>query len=126
MRLYLTLLPLQFRSPEEYEYKPQTEKVDIYSMGNIFYYILSKEWPFERMKSEEGQKRIIAGERPKLSKEIQSSKDPAILAVINAMNHCWIHDPAKRATASEINKLLESQLRQMEDFYEDLLMPSKR
>ena len=33
--------PSVYRSPEEYSYKEETEKIDIFSMGNIFYTLLA-------------------------------------------------------------------------------------
>ena len=39
--------PGKNRSPEEYTPKePLTEKIDIYSLGNVFYMLLQKEYPF--------------------------------------------------------------------------------
>ena len=40
--------PGTFRAPEEYAYKLESEKVDIYSMGNVFYALLTDLWPFEK------------------------------------------------------------------------------
>jgi len=48
---------IQFRSPEEYEYVPQTEKVDVYSFGNVLYSVLTGGYPFEKEKSKKAQKR---------------------------------------------------------------------
>jgi serine/threonine protein kinase len=115
--------PGTFRAPEEYKYDPQTEKVDVYSMGNIFYFILSMKWPFEDMKSDDGQKRIIDGERPELPSAVRKSHDPAIMAIVEAIQGCWIQDPKERATAADVSNALVAQLRQEDGFREEFLKP---
>ena len=55
----ITHNPGKFRSPEEYNYLDQTEMVDIYSMGNIFYSIITEKWPFDELNNaEEAQEKI--------------------------------------------------------------------
>ena len=41
---YVGANPGKFRSPEEYSYKEEDEMIDVYSMGNIFYAILTGEY----------------------------------------------------------------------------------
>ena len=36
-----TLFHSKFRAPEEYAYEVENEKVDVYSMGNIFYQLIA-------------------------------------------------------------------------------------
>jgi serine/threonine protein kinase len=36
-----------WRSPEEYAFGLLTEKIDIYSLANVFYSMLSGEYPYE-------------------------------------------------------------------------------
>lgn len=98
--------PGSLRAPEEYEYGNQTEKIDIYSMGNVFFYLLTKVWPFQHLDSSDAQKEIIEGKRPKLSNKLKASKDESKIALIKALKMCWVHDPKKRATAREIQKKL--------------------
>eukprot|EP00591_Stephanopyxis_turris_P011789 CAMPEP_0195511144 /NCGR_PEP_ID=MMETSP0794_2-20130614/3576_1 /TAXON_ID=515487 /ORGANISM="Stephanopyxis turris, Strain CCMP 815" /LENGTH=283 /DNA_ID=CAMNT_0040638693 /DNA_START=704 /DNA_END=1555 /DNA_ORIENTATION=- len=105
--------PGTFRSPEEYRYDVQTEKVDIYSMGNIFYLLLTGKYPFYNMKptSDKKLKKMIAkGEKPYIPSDLKHSHDPADVALIKAMEMCHILDPVKRAGAREVATLLDKAL----------------
>ena len=105
--------PGTFRSPEEYAYEPQTEKVDVYSLGNIFYGILTGEWPFHHESSEKkAQKRLIAGERPSIADKHRNSSDPFDQAMIKAIEMCWIQKPEERANARQVQKFIKEVLRQ--------------
>merc|ERR1712151_1111177 len=104
--------PGTFRSPEEYQYKKQSEKVDIYSMGNIFYALLTNQYPWTRTKLDTKaiQKNIINGQRPILPIHIKNSTHPIDVAIRTAMNMCLIHNPNQRATAREIQSFLMFEL----------------
>ena len=101
----------QFRAPEEYAYQDQSEKVDIYSMGNIFYILIAKLWPFEELDNDKkARTKIKNGERPSIPKEIAESTDPFDIALVKALQMCWIQDQKKRATAREVEKFLDKEL----------------
>mmetsp|Transcript_13049 Transcript_13049/g.19873 ORF Transcript_13049/g.19873 Transcript_13049/m.19873 type:complete len:523 (-) Transcript_13049:32-1600(-) len=102
--------PGKLRAPEEYAYAPQTEKVDVYSMGNIFYELLMKQWPFENLAEEEAQAKIQRGERGHVSSSIVASTDPATQALYEAMLRSWTHLAKDRPKAAEIAQLLEDAL----------------
>jgi serine/threonine protein kinase len=104
---------IQFRSPEEYEYVPQTEKIDIYSFGNILYSVLTGGYPFQHEKSEKAQSRVKDGERPEIPSSIQESTDPFDLAMLKAIEMCWIQDPIKRASARQIQEFIISELQRL-------------
>jgi hypothetical protein len=97
----------QFRSPEEYEYKEENEMVDIYSMGNIFYAIVSGDMPFENDKEKDAQKKIKNGERPIIPESVLKSDDIAIKTIVSAVERCWKHDPKERPSASTIRDELK-------------------
>ncbi|KAL7487597.1 hypothetical protein ACHAW6_013180 [Cyclotella cf. meneghiniana] len=99
--------PGKFRSPEEYEYKEENEMVDIYSMGNIFYAIISGDMPFENDKEKEAQKKIKNGQRPIIPEAISKSDDIAIKTIVSAVERCWKHDPKERPSASTIRDELK-------------------
>mmetsp|Transcript_19160 Transcript_19160/g.43623 ORF Transcript_19160/g.43623 Transcript_19160/m.43623 type:complete len:192 (-) Transcript_19160:92-667(-) len=98
--------PGGFRAPEEYRYDVQDEKVDIYSMGNIFYALLTKQWPFEDHKSKDIEKMVISGKRPKVPRDIEESENPIDIAMLKAMRLCWIDPPSKRTSAAYIVNFL--------------------
>ena len=106
--------PLQIHShttcdqfqPEEYSYDNQTEKVDIYSMGNVFYSILTGLWPFEDEDDvQKVQKDITIGIRPSIE---GISNDESTIAQIIQL--CWKQSPNERPTATEIVSLLQTKI----------------
>ena len=103
---------MQFRAPEEYAYEEETEKVDVYSLGNVFYGLLQGEWPFENeiKKSADAQALIMDGKRPAIKPELLNSTDPYIIALTKATQSCWIHDPVKRASSKQIRDFLADSL----------------
>jgi len=102
--------PGVFRSPEEYEYGPQTEKVDVYSLGNVFYVLLTKSWPWEDLDADNSDKAaknaVIAGKRPEIPTALKTSLDYADKVLVEAIEMCWIHDANERATAKLISDKL--------------------
>eukprot|EP00537_Pseudo-nitzschia_pungens_P003235 CAMPEP_0172359682 /NCGR_PEP_ID=MMETSP1060-20121228/3873_1 /TAXON_ID=37318 /ORGANISM="Pseudo-nitzschia pungens, Strain cf. cingulata" /LENGTH=379 /DNA_ID=CAMNT_0013081459 /DNA_START=369 /DNA_END=1508 /DNA_ORIENTATION=- len=112
--------PGTYRSPEEYAYKPQTEKVDIYSLGNVLYAVLTGKDPFEEEKEKKVKELIKSGKRPEIDSEYRDSNDPFDLAMIKAIEMCWIQDPEKRASAREVQNFIVSELQRLgvhEDHY---------
>mmetsp|Transcript_42420 Transcript_42420/g.47915 ORF Transcript_42420/g.47915 Transcript_42420/m.47915 type:complete len:567 (-) Transcript_42420:88-1788(-) len=105
--------PGSFRSPEEYQYVPQTEKVDVYSFGNVLYSVLTGGYPFEKEKSKKAQKRIQAGERPEIPISIRNSTNPFDQTMLKAIDMCWIQDPKKRASARQIQEFITSELQRL-------------
>ena len=100
--------PGKFRSPEEYNYLDQSEMVDVYSMGNIFYSIITEKWPYEEINNaDKAQEKIKRGERP----NIQISSDDKILHGLAEIIHlCWKQDPNERPSARQVVSLLESKI----------------
>jgi serine/threonine protein kinase len=105
--------PGNFRSPEEYNYEMETEKIDIYSMGNVFYSILTEKWPYEDDKSRDAQEAVKQGKRPNISSRLQNSDDPAVKAILKAITMSWRHDPEERATALEVKEFLRQELKKL-------------
>jgi len=113
-RFHVGQNPGKNRAPEEYAHEDETEKVDIYSMGNIFYIIVTELWPFEGVKETKAQKKIMQGDRPPVEDSIRDNADPAVKALLKAMEMCWRQDPKERATAREVNTFLKAKLRELD------------
>jgi serine/threonine protein kinase len=113
--LFVWDFTVQFRSPEEYLYIPETAAIDVYSLGNIFYAILQGEWVWaEQFRHEkDAQKPVTRGERPPIRPDLEQSKNPYTQALIRAMRDCWIHDPVERATSRQIEESLRESLEQL-------------
>jgi serine/threonine protein kinase len=82
-------------------------QVDIYSLGNIFYMLLTREWPWDDMKERNARKLVKAGKRPKLPKSLQNSGDPIDKVLMEAMHMSQVQDPNERATARQVEAFLK-------------------
>jgi serine/threonine protein kinase len=105
----------RWRAPEEMDLSHKTivnEKVDIYALGNILFYILTLNLPHGKMQSDrmnEVRVAVKAGVRPGLSKLYTKSKDPVVVAFKEAMDMCFQPNPALRATARQVaDRLFET------------------
>jgi len=103
----------QYRSPEECLGLPITEKIDVYSLGHMFYIFLMELEPYfypERIPDRNVDKLIVQGIHPKLDSSIANSDDPAIVAIRSAMEQCYTYDPKDRPSASQIAEYLKGAL----------------
>jgi len=96
---YVGANPGKFRAPEEYEFKEESEMIDVYSMGIVFYSILTGNSPWEGEKESKAQKKVIAGKRPIIPDDVLESKDVAIQAILRATQRCWQQNPNDRPKA---------------------------
>lgn len=107
------------RSPEEVAYflkmsnqfETNLEKSDVYTMGNVMYYILTMHWLFEGYKTKDAELELATGKRSPFPNEILGSDDRAIHAVRKAIEMCWTHSPEERPKATQIRKFLEHELK---------------
>eukprot|EP00529_Nitzschia_sp_RCC80_P011403 CAMPEP_0113502832 /NCGR_PEP_ID=MMETSP0014_2-20120614/33800_1 /TAXON_ID=2857 /ORGANISM="Nitzschia sp." /LENGTH=632 /DNA_ID=CAMNT_0000397717 /DNA_START=251 /DNA_END=2149 /DNA_ORIENTATION=+ /assembly_acc=CAM_ASM_000159 len=105
--------PGSFRSPEEYNYEPETEKIDVYSMGNIIYEVLTNLGPFEEFETKIARKMVKAGHKPPFPDSILNSTDPFDKAMIHSIEMCWVRDPKKRASAREVQRYITGELKRL-------------
>jgi serine/threonine protein kinase len=99
-----------YRSPEEYNYEIQTEKVDVYSMGNVLYFLLTQEDPWEGYKNKHVYELVKRGQRPKIPIQIYNSSGVFEQYMIKAMEMAWTHSYRQRPGALEISKVLKEGL----------------
>lgn len=102
--------PGVFRSPEEYDQQPLTEKLDIYSLGNVLFEILADgARPFHNEGSGRIKEKVRHGQLPEIPPEIL--RDNQALATL--VHLCLTHDPNHRIAAQdlvqELTILLEEQ-----------------
>ena len=108
-----------WRAPEEMHHvmpenytnpAPLAEKIDIYSLGNILMEILTTHAPWGQMvkggeKEEETRPKVARGEMPEWPVDFnitKMAKDPALMAIHDAMIKCLQLKPEDRPTAGQI------------------------
>ncbi|KAL9181647.1 hypothetical protein ACHAXT_010452 [Thalassiosira profunda] len=99
-----------FRSPEEYEYLPQTSAINVYALGSILYEILTGREVWYDTDTKKAQRYIRKGDLPEIPEEIVKSKDPVDVALKQAIDMCYVFDPKKRAKAAEVAQHLQKAL----------------
>lgn len=94
----------------------ETEKLDVFSLGNVLYFLLTKRAPLDEMESDETTKFIAKGGRIKVEEEeILSSTHPFDTTLIKALDMCFVFDPKKRASAREVADFIKSSLDRIKD-----------
>ena len=91
-----------------------TEKVDVYSLGNIFYKLLTTWWPFEDVSDKQAKKLVKGGDRPRLPKSITESEDPITKALLEAMYMCHRQSQTERASAREVETFLMNKMKEID------------
>jgi len=102
-----------YRSPEEYKYLPQTSAIDVWAVGSLMYHILHRYEVWNEIQTrdnKEAQRRVMDGELPKIADKYKKSDDPAIQAILSAIDMCYVYDPEKRAKAWEVSSFLKKKL----------------
>eukprot|EP00903_Cladosiphon_okamuranus_P009114 g8707.t1 len=87
-----------WRAPEEYAGELLTEKLDIYSMGNIFWAMLGRDVPFIRDDTYKGK--VLRGERPKVDPSWHKE-------FVELFQDMWKRNPKERPDAREVVVRLE-------------------
>ena len=102
----------QNRSPEEYEDDaPLTEKIDVYSLGNLLWDILAgKDEVFGDYHTEEAVKMIQDGDFDLFLEDEEEHFDEKEEAILKAIRMCHIYDAKERSTAMEVEEYLLGKL----------------
>ena len=102
-----------WRSPEEYHYDVENEKVDVYSLGNVLFWLLVKENPWKNVASKDVYDLVMQGKRPKIPKEILESDKIYHKYMIQAIQMAYTHKASERPTAGAIAKKLKEGIDQL-------------
>lgn len=112
----------QWRSPEEARDEQNlTEKVDVFSMGHIFFRLICGHEPWNKLehggkpaKTEIDQK-VRKGKLPFIPDFVMHTDDKEVIAIRKAMLRCYTVDPLQRPSAREIARTLELTLNRLQD-----------
>ena len=114
-------IPDKYPNPE-----PLTEKIDVYSLGNILWDILTTHSPRGKMTKERMDRvrpRVAKGELPLMDYEdfdvTKLETDPALMAIDKAMRKCLRVKPQDRPTAGEIADELSEALENLPEGFGD-------
>lgn len=113
-----------YRSPEEDLDEPLNEQIDVFSLGNNFYGLLTGLWIFYENKDDQAvQSKVINEELPFIDNRY-SHRSFAEATLIKAMKMCWKHDPDERSDIFEIVKFLRRAVGEISD-QEEILSDSQ-
>jgi serine/threonine protein kinase len=92
----------------------ETEKIDVWSLGNTLYYLLTRREPFYEYKEDEVPDLVKEGKVP-------SIKDASILnsthifdkTLLKVMKMCWKYDPKKRPSSRQVASMLQEALERL-------------
>jgi hypothetical protein len=94
----------RYRAPEQArEGELLSEKVDVFALGSMLVYILTGQEPFAGESISPTKQKLKENIAPPLSSGYRNSDDPAVLAIVEAIDEC--HEPvmAKRSSAEEVS-----------------------
>ncbi|KAL7530584.1 hypothetical protein ACHAXR_003575, partial [Thalassiosira sp. AJA248-18] len=105
--LHIPTAPGAARSPEEYNLAPLSEKLDIYSAGNILYAIITGNRPWNGERGKHVKTGIQKGKRPQVNDTIRNAEGTGDAELTRLLDRVYEGDPNKRASAKEIVRDLE-------------------
>jgi len=106
----------QWRSPEEAsESQHLTEKIDVFSMGHIFFRMICGHEPWNKLEkggrptAMEITQKVKEGTLPRIPEEIKQTSDPEIKAILAAMLACYTTEPIERPSSRTIANFLNTE-----------------
>jgi serine/threonine protein kinase len=109
---------LQYRSPEEFRGDFIDEKVDVYSMGNNIYTLLTGLWPFyESSIYAYAIKRVKSGIRPYVDERYRK-RSYIEAKLVEIMEKMWAQEPTDRPDIFEVLSLLKEIKKNHEEIWD--------
>ncbi len=96
-----------YRAPEEYRYDLETEKVDVYSLGNVLYFLLAKEEVWDNTGRKDVYAKVMRGERPQFPQKVLDSDGIFEQYMMKAIESAWTHRPADRPNAIQVAEIIK-------------------
>ena len=88
-----------------------TEKLDVYSLGNVYYTLLTGRMVWEDYEYHDRTNRIIEGITLPFPDYYKDSPSSEVLA--RAISDCWTHDVSERPTIFELITFLEEEIQRL-------------
>jgi len=95
----------KFRAPEEFVPTVLDEKIDIFSLGNCFYGLLTGLWPLYYSSNEIAENKLVMGQMPYIDKRYRT-RSYAEGALVKAIEMCHHREPEDRSDIFAIVKHL--------------------
>jgi hypothetical protein len=111
-KFYVGKNPGRHRSPEEYKYDDLDEKIDVFSLGNVLYSILTGLEVFADVrKKDEAMQMVKEGKRSPLPSphDLEEGED----IIVKVIEMCWKQQPSKRPTVQKVASLLNEKLKEL-------------
>lgn len=95
---------IQWQAPEQIGHKImlQDEKSDVYSLGNVLYFLLTEDHQWAEDSSDLAAKWVYHGKRPEIPQEALESTHAFDVAVVKAIKWCLQQHSKDRPTAQEV------------------------
>jgi len=93
------------RAPEENTDAPLTEKIDVYSLGNVFYALLTGTVVWEKYGYDERTHNIVEGIQLPIPAFYNES--PSSRLLVRAIEACWTYEVEERPSVFDLVELLE-------------------
>lgn len=107
----------QWRSPEEVnENSNLDEKVDVFSLGHIFFRMICGHEPWNKLEvagrpsSVTLREKVKAGILPRIPEQVMNTKIPEVQVIRDAMLACYTVNPDERPSSKEIAEFLDHHL----------------
>ena len=98
------------RAPEEIIDAPLTEAIDVYSLGNVFYSILTSRYVNDDYSVSKAHQRLRQGKTEHLDASVYE-RSPAEFAIMKATQWMWTFDADERPSIFDVLKFLEDELK---------------
>lgn len=105
-----------WRAPEEFKDLPLDEKIDVWSLGNNMYSVLTGYYPFFNVESDKKiQKLVKEGQTAVIDPRFVESSF-AESKLIEVIQRCFVYDPDFRADINEIWQMLKDAIAENEQY----------
>jgi len=99
------------RAPEEIIDAPLTEKIDVYTVGNVIYSILTGLLVNRDFSISQAHRRITHGKTEEIDANYFISRSPAEMALVKVIHWCWTFDANERPSIFQIVEFMEDEVR---------------